>query len=170
MDQRQSSFLSLYRPVHDRFERFCRARVFGIMDHRDLIHDTLLIAFEKFDRPTCEKAFLSFLCGIALRVLSNHRRKRKEVGFPDGMPEIAGELRSDHSSEVYLLHKALSKLPDAQRESLILFEIAGFSVREIAGIHEVSEPVVRQRLVRGRKKLAQILAPEFSITCKGQES
>ena len=77
--KKQEKFLSLYEPVHDRFERFCRARVFGQMEFRDLMHETLLIAYQKFSKLQSEKAFLSFLFGIAVRVLSNYSKKKRET-------------------------------------------------------------------------------------------
>ncbi len=70
-DKKQKDFLKLYEPIHNRFERFCRARVFGNMDYKDLINESLLIAFEKFYSLKSEKAFLSFLIGISIRVLAN---------------------------------------------------------------------------------------------------
>lgn len=158
-NKKQKKFLSLYEPVHDRFERFCRARVFGQMDYRDLMNDTLVIAFQKFQTLKSEQAFLSFLFGISVRILSNQRRKRREVNYLDdpALLHARSDSRTDSDAEVYLLHMALAKLPEAQKESIILFEITGFSIKEIATLHQVSEAAVRQRLVRGRKKLAQLL-------------
>ena len=76
--KKQEQFLELYEPIHDRFERFCRARVYGNMDFRDLINETLLIAFEKFETLKSSDAFLSFLFGISVRILANKNRKNKE--------------------------------------------------------------------------------------------
>ena len=60
-------FMDLYDPNHSRFERFCKARVYGEMDYKDLMHDTVVIAFQKFD-PSFEKAsFLSFLFDVKNR-------------------------------------------------------------------------------------------------------
>ena len=47
--EQQEKFLTLYKPIHDRFERFCRARVFGNMEYQDLMNETLLVAFKKFN-------------------------------------------------------------------------------------------------------------------------
>jgi RNA polymerase sigma-70 factor (ECF subfamily) len=48
-NKQQQHFLKLYEPLHERFERFYRARVFGKMEYHylmnDLMNDTLLIAF-----------------------------------------------------------------------------------------------------------------------------
>ena len=158
-DKKQQHFLQLYEPVHARFERFCRARAFGQMDFRDLMHDSLLIAFQKFETLKSEKAFLSFLFGICIRVVSNQQKKKREVFHieQEALHNIPGESRSDVKAEIYLLHQALARLPDEQKESIILYEISGFSVKEIAALHEVSESAVKKRLERGRKKLAQIL-------------
>ena len=160
-NQKQQKFLALYQPVHDRFERFCRVRVYGKMDHRDLMNDTLLIAFQKFSELESEKAFLSFLLSICVRVLSNHHKKRKEFGFIDEKDflNIPGDDFADKTADNHILYKALAKLPKSQKESIILFELTGFSIKEIAALHEVSESTVRQRLVRARKKLAQYLSP-----------
>ena len=49
--ERQKRFLALYEPNHDRFERFCRARVYGRMEYQDLINESLLIA--SLARTTC---------------------------------------------------------------------------------------------------------------------
>ena len=80
--QKQAYFLELYEPIHDRFERFCRARAYGDMPFEDLINETLLVAFQKLDTLKSEEAFFSFLCGIAIRLLSNmSRKKRDEVSI-----------------------------------------------------------------------------------------
>ena len=50
--------MKLYEPVHANFEKFCKARVYGEMDFQDLMHDSLLIAYKKFDKVTEPKAFL----------------------------------------------------------------------------------------------------------------
>ena len=47
------------------------------MDYQDLMNDTLLVAFEKFETLKSEKAFLSFLFGISVRLLANNNKKKK---------------------------------------------------------------------------------------------
>ncbi|MFO0496195.1 MAG: RNA polymerase sigma factor [Flavobacteriia bacterium] len=60
----------------------------------------------------------------------------------------------------------MALLPVVQKESLILFEIAGFNIREIAEIQQASESAVKQRLKRGRQKLTEILHNEFNTKTK----
>lgn len=159
---KQYRFLSLYEPVHDRFERFCRARVYGEMEYNDLMNETLLVAYNKFDSLKSPEAFLSFLFGISVRLLANSNRKMKAKtgAYEDVLGALAGKDQTDLDAEVHLLHSALAMLKTEQRECLILFEISGFSIREIAEIQSVSEDAVKQRLRRGRIQLTTILTFE----------
>jgi RNA polymerase sigma-70 factor (ECF subfamily) len=164
-EERKAIFMELYDPNHSRFERFCKARVYGEMDFKDLMHDTVVIAFQKFD-PSFEKAsFLSFLFGIAIRVLANNkRRKEKDVIHKNTIRR--DDVFYDHTVKkeaIEQLYAALSELPDIQKESIILFEIVGYAIKEIAELHKVSENVVKQRLFRGRNQLRLILTRQNEI-------
>jgi RNA polymerase sigma-70 factor (ECF subfamily) len=160
--EQQDYFLKLYEPIHDRFEHFCRARVYGNMDYEDLMNETLLIAFQKINTLKSEPAFLSFLIGISIRILANHHKKKKEdliEEFEYLNIEDVNE-NSSKDAEVYLLYKALSLLPDNQKECIILFEISGFSIKEIMEIQQSLEPAIKQRLKRARAKLLELLSFE----------
>jgi RNA polymerase sigma-70 factor (ECF subfamily) len=161
-NQQQIQFLSLYEPVHERFERFCRARVYGKMDYQDLMNDTLLVAFQKMDKLKSDEAFLSFLIGISVRILANHHKKRKEdsIANSSNFEYTDVNANTEREAEVYLLHRALAMLPEEQRESIVLFEISGFSIKEIMEIQNASESAIKQRLKRGRAKLLEILSFE----------
>jgi len=162
--EKQKEFLKLYKPVHDSFERFCRARAYSEMPYADLMNESLLLAYQKFDLFRKSASFLSFLIGISIRILANSRKKKRPEGIPN--EEILLNL-ADPSPQVYrqfdveLLHKALSLLPPLQKEAIILFEINGFPIKEISNIQESSEASVKQRLRRGRKALKQIFFKEL---------
>jgi len=158
--EKQVKFLKIYEPVHGSFERFCRARAYGDTDYKDLINDTLLIAFQKFESLKSKEAFLSFLFSIDVRILANNKRKKKESSdsfeyHSSFYQDINAQTSAD--TEVYLLHKALKMIPDDQRECIILFEISGMDIKEIAVIQATSESNVKQRLKRGREKLRKVL-------------
>lgn len=171
--KKQERFLKLYQPVHARFEKFCRARAFGDMPYKDLINETLLIAYAKLEKLKSETAFLSFLIGIAIRVLSNSNRKhRPSVGAEDfeieNYPDATGFM--ERKFEVEMLYKALATLPELQRETLILFEITGYSIKEIMQIQQSGESAVKQRLFRGRKELAAVVRKYMEIPGEGSDT
>lgn len=166
MKDKQDAFLKLYEPVHERFERFCRARVYQEMDYRDLMNDSLVVAYEKFDSLRSNEAFLSFLFSICVRVLGNYHQKKREIRIPEGKMhlEVHDKNANPQShADIHYLYEALAQLPEKQRESIILFEISGFSIREITVIQNASESAVKQRLKRGREKLMEILTYEASL-------
>jgi len=41
--------MKIYEPFHAQFERFCKARVYGEMEYVDLINETMITAYQKFD-------------------------------------------------------------------------------------------------------------------------
>lgn len=153
--------MELYAPVHENFERFCRARVYGDIDYKDLMHDTIVIAYEKFHKLESPKAFLHFLFGICIRVLANTNKKQRLLHIKDDAVSLNVEDRStraDRNDDTQTLYQALSKLPEQQREALVLFEISGFSIVEIAGLQNAGVSAVKQRLARGRQALLEILS------------
>ncbi|MEM9921850.1 MAG: sigma factor-like helix-turn-helix DNA-binding protein, partial [Bacteroidota bacterium] len=60
-------------------------------------------------------------------------------------PEIALDIH-------YLL-KAMDRLPEKQKEAILLFEVSGFSIREISELQESTESATKTRLSRARKEL-----------------
>lgn len=155
---KKQAFMELYQPIHENFERFCRARVYGDTDFKDLMHDTIVIAFEKFEKLEDPKAFLHFLFGISIRVLANTNKKQRLVHVTDEAQNVPDEtLRADRNEDVHLLYQAMSRLPEEQREALALFEISGFSIAEIAELQNAGVSAIKQRLARGRKALLELL-------------
>ena len=151
--------MSLYKPVHARFERFCKARVYGEMDFKDLMQETIVVAFEKFGNLKNPDAFLHFLFGISIRLLSNSTKKMREESLPLNYESLYfSGSEAENQLEVEDLYKAMGMLPDHQKEALILFEIIGFSIKEIAELQGTSEDAVKKRLSRGRHELMKMLA------------
>lgn len=161
--ERKKKFMELYDPNHARFERFCKARVYGEMDYKDLMHDTVVIAFQKFDPSVESSGFLSFMFGIAIRVLANNKRRKDKDVVHQGFLRQNDVFYDQNiqKEEIDQLYSALNELPEVQKESLILFELVGYSIKEIASLHEVNENVVKQRLFRGRNQLRDILTNQF---------
>lgn len=152
--------MQLYAPIHDRFERFCRARAYGEFQYRDLMQDTVLMVLEKMHLLKSDDAFLFFLFGTAQNILRNQRRKRRpqyvEV-YPDAPANQHQQPQVEQQLEIRELYAQLAKLDAMTRECLILFEISGFSIKEIMALQNMGESAVKQRLSRGRKQLMDLM-------------
>ena len=164
MDQeKQSAFLKRYEPVHDRFEKYCRASTYGGYPFEDLMNDCFLIAYEKMGALKDQQSFLSFLIGISRRLLANASRKNRPMLMEERktLDPVTMDF-SESSAKVQFLHWCLSQLPESQKEVLVLFEIVGFSVREIAQSLDLEGSTVKKRLSRGRKALKVIVEAAYN--------
>lgn len=154
-------FLSWYEPHHDSFVRFCSSRAFGIMETEDLVQEALLKTLEGFDRIQDESKTLGYMIGIVQNIVRNQKRRMK---FQGDWEELVLEklesktLNPEVALDIQYLLKALNQLPEKQSEAIMLFEISGFSIREIAEIQDSSESATKTRISRGRKKLKELLS------------
>ena len=157
---KQSEFMFYYGPNHERFVRYCKAKSYGIIDYKDLINETLMRAYNSFDKIENKQLFIHFLYGIASNIIKNELRsnaKKKNVELvPDNIEQIT-ENSAIQKFEIEILYNALNKLPEKQKEAIILFEISGYSIKEISEIQASNISAVKQRLKRGREKLASII-------------
>lgn len=152
--------MQLYEPVHARLSRFVQTIVWNREEVKDVIGETVLIAFEKFDSITDPDKFLYFLFGVATNVVRKKNRRKKFWGIfsAEHSEQVADEQLADERLLQKELYEALKKLNDKQREAIVLFEISGFSIKEIALLQHLSESGVKSNLKRGREKLSQLLA------------
>ena len=150
--------MRLYEPLSADFYRYCRSRAIGIMDTDDLVNDAVLAVYERFTKIENEGAFKAYLYKTAGNIASNALR-RKKFSKDDPFAELkllAGdnpELLTDY----LIVSKTILKLPEVQKEALMLFEVSGFSIAEICDIQKASESAVKQRLRRGRASLKSML-------------
>lgn len=158
---RQRRFLRLLEPVHDNLARFVQAMVRDREDARDLIAETILQAYQRFDTLRDEGAFLSFLFTIARRACRREMFKRRlhalfaPTSSADDHP--SNDRGPDTAADVATLYRGLAMLGAAQREAVHLFEIAGLSIEEIRAIQGGTISGVKSRLARGRRRLAVLL-------------
>lgn len=152
--------MALLDPVRHRLAHFARAMAGDDEDAQDLISDTVLAAFERFETVRDHEAFLAYLFTIAARIHKRKRWRARLFGRYDH--ENASAMRDrgtppDISADVCALYEALAQLPERQREAVALFEISGLTLEEIRSIQGGSLSAVKMRLVRGRKELARLL-------------
>ena len=160
--EKQQQFMKLYKPVHDGFVRFCEARCYSIIPAQDLVQETLLIAFDKFESIREPIAFKSFLFTIARRLVKDKKRRSKFKGELKEQDQLNLVADTDPTVgyDVALLYRCLEKLSEKQAEALTLFELSGFSLKEIQAIQGDSLSAVKLRLKRGRERLRAILVAD----------
>jgi RNA polymerase sigma-70 factor (ECF subfamily) len=127
----------------------------------DLVQEALLRALaniHSFQPGTNMSAWLFTILRNHFR--SEYRKRRREVEDSDGHyaesltshPEQHGRL------ELTEFREALAKLPEEQREALILVGASGFSYEEAAEICGCAIGTVKSRVNRARTRLAELMS------------
>jgi RNA polymerase sigma-70 factor, ECF subfamily len=155
----RDEFLKLLGPVHDRLSRFVVSTTRDAFEAEDLLSETVLVAFERFHTLRDRKAFVSFLFTIATRIhRQQYRRRREDLYDPELAEAIPSQAASpEQAAEIRLVREALALLPEKQRETVVLFEVSGFTLEEIREIQGGTLSGVKSRLRRGREQLAKLL-------------
>jgi RNA polymerase sigma-70 factor (ECF subfamily) len=153
------AFRSIYGRYRDPLFRFGYRLTGSEETAEDMVHDAFLGLFRGgFDARRA--ALKTYLYGA----MRNQARKRfrhsgrEEAGDTDYSDERAGPLEVLLSAETgEQVRRAVSGLPLAQREALILFEYEELSLEEIAQIVEAEVGAVKARLYRARDGLRKSL-------------
>ena len=158
-------FLRLYEPIHTKFIKYCSSIAYGIMETEDLAQEAILTTLLNFSKIEDKNKLLNYMIGTVRNITFNQRRRQKfkadwdenlleklESAVPN--PEIA--------LDIHFLLKAMNELPVLQKEAILLFEISGFSMKEISDIQNCSESATKTRISRGRKILRQKFAEDNS--------
>jgi RNA polymerase sigma-70 factor (ECF subfamily) len=134
-------------------------------DARDIISETILIACENFEKLRNKEAFVYYLFGIASRLIKRRSstKDRYQNLDEEGWDRLGQFSTIEHSDDCEDLYRMLNGLPVKYRESLVLFEIAGFSINEITGLQGGTISGVKSRLVRARKMLTEVYEKEKAV-------
>jgi len=177
MEQRSDRFRRLLEPHHDRVLGFARSLCRAISEGDDLFQDAMMRAFTKLDALRDDAAFRPWLYRI---VINAHRSRCRRVFWRRLIPLVA-ETDTEDEADTEQLYRteawsptardanrraraALARLAVATREAIVLFEIEGWQVEEIATLQRISISAVKSRLARGRDRLRALYDEQPSIT------
>ncbi len=155
-DSKQKLFMELYTPCKQPFLKYCRGITSNLDDARDLAGDSILVVFENLDKLRKRDSFKAYLFGVARRLrLNQHRRKKFQGEYNEGEANGIQSQQSppDLNPDVELLYAYLEKLPVKQKEAFLLFELSGFSLKEIKLLQGGSLAAVKSRLNKARVQL-----------------
>lgn len=157
-----------FRAFVVRYERMVFALLSRMLGHgpevEDLAQETFVRAYRAFPEfdPHGPAKVSTWLLTIATRLALDARKKRKLDTVPVDEREPARRSDPELSLERRQLGDAISaaaaELPDDQRAALVLAEMHGLSIAEIAEALEVPENTAKTRLFRAREKMRAALA------------
>ncbi|MES2709377.1 MAG: sigma-70 family RNA polymerase sigma factor [Verrucomicrobiota bacterium] len=117
----QEQFLSLFLRSEREIFRYVAALVPHVADAEDIVQETALVLWEKFEAYNPDLPFTPWACRFALNKTRQwlERRQRWRILLENGLAEELAQRREDLKPELELrlshLSGCLSKLPEDQR-------------------------------------------------------
>ena len=129
-------------------------------DAADAVQEALMAAYRRAATFRGDASVRTWLGRIVVNACIDrirHERVRRTVPWPErGVPA----RRSDPAVELVTrlaVDEALTLLPVAQRVAVVLVDVQGYPVTEVAAILGVPPGTVKSRCARGRARLAELL-------------
>ncbi len=148
-----------------RLRRFARALAGDCVVADDLVQDCLERALSRLhlfrDKTNIRAWLFTILRNLFLNQRRGIARRPKEVPFDDDQQPLRETVaQQGQGLAVRDLGRALSRLPDPQREVILLIGLEGMSYKETAKILGVPVGTVMSRLSRGRETLRRLMEGE----------
>ncbi len=163
----RDAFAELFRRHRDRLWAVALRTLGDREEAADALQDALLSAHRAAGRFRGDSAVTTWLHRIVVNACLDRVRRRQAhptVPLPDGVRDVEGATGGvepavpapDHDTAL-VVREALAGLPVEQRAALILVDVQGYPVAEVARILGVAEGTVKSRCARGRARLAVVL-------------
>lgn len=161
--EERASFAERLEPHHDYLARFCNRLCRCDDEGRDLYQQAILKALVKRDSLRDRHRFRQWLCSI---IINEHRsrcrreRLRRLLGRAP-RPRHGAERTVAHEpatvppdpDRAIRLRRCLQRLSPAKREAVVLFEVEGFTLEEVAAAQQISLTAAKTRVSRARREL-----------------
>ncbi len=134
----------------------CLANTQNYHDAEDVLQAVFLKAIAKTSSLREPARARAWLLQVARRACVDFHRRRKPV--QPLVEEPSTPATADPLGE--RLHEAIQKLPQNYREAIVLYYLDGRNCAGVAASLGMTEPAVRQRLVRARAMLHDLLQEE----------
>ena len=156
-DQPLQDFEEIAQALRPKLHRYCARMAGSAVDGEDIVQDALLKAMEAYPRDgsiTHPEAWLFRIAhNTALDFLRRRLRLQAVVAGPaeEDIADPEDEIARRQVAAMGL--RPFMKLSPAERSSVILMDVIGYSLNEIGEIMDATQPAVKAALHRGRTRL-----------------
>ncbi|MGE0870078.1 MAG: RNA polymerase sigma factor [Kofleriaceae bacterium] len=159
------TLFELLGPIHDDVQLFARRIARSNAEGDDVFQEAVLRAVDKLPALKDRTRFKPWIQSVVVSVHRTRCRRsfwRRLISKDDvSLPEPVGDdgaRWADERASASRATAALATLRPAEREAIVLFELHGYSIEEIAEIQRTSLSSVKSRLTRGRDRLRRFYA------------
>ncbi|HEX2773816.1 MAG TPA: SigE family RNA polymerase sigma factor [Micromonosporaceae bacterium] len=149
-------FEEFYRTTRHRVVTVLYALGGDLAEAQDAAQEAYVRAWQRWQRVSGYGDPEAWVRTVGYRLLINRWRKIRNgfAAYVRHGPEPAPAAPSENT---VALVAALRRLPEEQRQAIVLHHMADLSVAEIAAQTETPAGTVKARLARGRRALAELL-------------
>ncbi len=153
---RKGAYALAVASTQDSLYRFLVSLLRDDEEARDVFQDTYVRVYRGLEGFRGDASITTWVLRIGRNLAWNRHRRNKtrhavETALDDFDPPAPEHNRYNE------LHTALTQLPNAQREAVLLFYMEGFSVEDVARITGRPSNTIKSDLMRARAKLRERL-------------
>jgi RNA polymerase sigma-70 factor (ECF subfamily) len=164
----REAFDRLVGELRPKLHRYCARMTGSVVDGEDVIQEALVKAIEAFSRAGSVTNLEGWLFRIAHNAALDflRRRARENAARSDEDPDmiVDSATAADNRQIAATSLRTFMRLPVAQRSSVILMDVLGYSLEEIGGVMDSSIPAVKAALHRGRARLRELAQEPEDLT------
>ncbi len=160
-----TEFEILLNECKNAVERFVRFKLSSKADADDILQETYLTAFQKFDTLADKSHFKAWIISIARNKCNDYyRRKAKSVDVSiDELTEQPLTASRYGYVEQHDVYDTLESLSENDKQIIDLFYIQGYNQSEIAQRLNIPVGTVKSRLYTARNNFKRLYLPETTI-------
>ena len=138
LNDRMAEFVELYSGNYPRLQYYVMTLLPGANDVGDVLQETSLVLWRKFDTFQQGTNFFAWACKIARLQALKHREQQGrsaklfELRVMELLAEEAGEDERAHSTPLPILRGCLDKLSEQERSLILRRYTPGMSVKDLA--------------------------------------
>jgi len=156
----REAFDRLVGELRPKLHRYCARMTGSVLDGEDVLHDAIVKALEALPQTGSiahPEAWLFRIAHNAALDLLRHRA-RQDAAHADEDPDMIVDpvAVADDRQVAAASLRTFMRLPVAQRSSVILMDVLGYSLEEIGSVMDVSLASVKAALHRGRTRLRDL--------------
>lgn len=142
--------------IRPRLHRFCARMLGSAIDGEDIAQEAALKALEAFPRQAGIHNLEAWLFRIARNTALDFLRRRNRdpiVPADDDADYADPYMDTERGLQAAASLRQFMRLPPFQRAAVILMDVIGYSLEEVAEILQSTVPAVKAALHRGRERL-----------------
>src|SRR5262249_20110178 len=155
----REAFDRIAAAMRPKLHRYCARMTGSVIDGEDVLQEALVKAMEALPRTRAIDNLEGWLFRIAHNAALDflRRRSRHEVVRANEDPDMIVDPDSEQDRAIVAASlRTFMRLPVAQRGSVILMDVLGYSLDEIGDIMDLTIPAVKAALHRGRTRLREL--------------